>query len=275
MSTLDAELDIAVGSVNPDLDLTPAREARVGDVLVRRPAHPPPVAPASSPATGSTSHLAGPAPAAPPAPAPTASGGGSLITEDPARQRPRIFRSNQGTGGPTVSGRRATQIQPPGPVRGLHQRRPFQRLSAHLRPADGQQRLEAHAIGRARYRHRVPPPLPQRPPQPVGEVDVTVAAGGTWCPCPGPRLCPRRRHGDGRMAGLGHQGGRIGPAGFEDHAGTIGQLRESALPIPRAGCGSGGPGRRPSAGLAAPWPGIRRALTGSGPSATEIFRFIG
>jgi hypothetical protein len=89
------------------------------------------------------------------------------------------------------------------------------------------------------------------------------------------RLCPRRRHGDDRMAGLGHQGGRIGPTGFEDHAGTIGQLRESALPIPRAGCGSGGPGRWPPDGLAAPWPGIRRALTGSGPSATEIFRFIG
>lgn len=36
MSTLDADLEIAVGSVKPDLDLTPAREARVGDVLVRR-----------------------------------------------------------------------------------------------------------------------------------------------------------------------------------------------------------------------------------------------
>src|SRR5712691_6964678 len=36
MSTLDADLEIAVGSVKPDLDPTPAREARVGDVLVRR-----------------------------------------------------------------------------------------------------------------------------------------------------------------------------------------------------------------------------------------------
>ena len=36
MSTVDAELEIAVGSVKADLDLTPAREARVGDVTVRR-----------------------------------------------------------------------------------------------------------------------------------------------------------------------------------------------------------------------------------------------
>jgi quercetin 2,3-dioxygenase len=36
MSTLDADLEIAVGPVKADLDLTPAREARVGDVTVRR-----------------------------------------------------------------------------------------------------------------------------------------------------------------------------------------------------------------------------------------------
>jgi len=36
MSTVDAELEIANGSVKADLDLTPAREARVGDMTVRR-----------------------------------------------------------------------------------------------------------------------------------------------------------------------------------------------------------------------------------------------
>src|SRR5712692_1454272 len=36
MSTVDAELEIADGSVKADLDLTPAREARVGDMTVRR-----------------------------------------------------------------------------------------------------------------------------------------------------------------------------------------------------------------------------------------------
>jgi len=36
LSTVDAELEIANGSVKADLDLTPAREARVGDMTVRR-----------------------------------------------------------------------------------------------------------------------------------------------------------------------------------------------------------------------------------------------
>ncbi len=84
---------------------------------------------------------------------------------------------------PVLGARRGTaQVQPPPSRPVAHQSGPFQRLRADLVAPDGGERLEMHSVGRPRHRDGVAAPGPDRPAQPVGQIDAIVAqgrAGGT------------------------------------------------------------------------------------------------
>ena len=72
----------------------------------------------------------------------------------------------------------AAEVEPPGPLRGAHERRPFQRVGAHEFAADTEQRLEVLAVGGPGDGHGVTAAVADRAAHPVGEVDAVIAERG-------------------------------------------------------------------------------------------------
>ncbi len=85
--------------------------------------------------------------------------------------------------------RRAAEIEPPGSLGRLHQERALQRIGGHVLLVDHRHRPEVLTVGRTCHRHRVPPAVPQRPPEPVGQEYLPVGEhrGRPARPVPRPR----------------------------------------------------------------------------------------